>query len=95
MVTLLNVAQFHCAYILIECIGHLWTYVFSGDIVAMAMARRNVGMGPILRFYMGPKPWVIISDPDIVHELLNVHGVSTSHRPKHSYEHGCSLKTMA
>ncbi|CDH49792.1 cytochrome p450 [Lichtheimia corymbifera JMRC:FSU:9682] len=65
--------------------GHLWTYVFSGDIVAMAMARRNVDMGPVLRFYMGPKPWVVISDPDIVHDLLNVHGVSTSHRPKHSY----------
>lgn len=73
------------ARILNESTGHLWTYVFSGDIVAMAMARRNVDMGPILRFYMGPKPWIVISDPDMVHELLNVHGVSTSHRPKHSY----------
>ncbi|KAI7881898.1 cytochrome P450 [Lichtheimia hyalospora FSU 10163] len=42
-------------------------------------------MGPILLFHMGSKPWVVISDPDIAHELLNVHGVSTSHRPRHTY----------
>ncbi|KAJ8658608.1 hypothetical protein O0I10_005648 [Lichtheimia ornata] len=65
--------------------GHLWTYVFSGAIVGMEMARRNVDMGPILRFHMGPRLWVVISDADMVHELLNVHGVSTSCRPQYSY----------
>ncbi|CDH49791.1 cytochrome p450 [Lichtheimia corymbifera JMRC:FSU:9682] len=65
--------------------GHLWTYVFSGAIVGMEMARRNVDMGPILRFDMGPRSWVVVSDPDMVHELLNVHGVSTSCRPHYSY----------
>ncbi|CDS04181.1 hypothetical protein LRAMOSA07136 [Lichtheimia ramosa] len=65
--------------------GHLWTYVFSGDIAGMKMAQRNSDMGPILHFQMGSKPWIVISDPDMAHELLNVHGISTSHRPKHSY----------
>lgn len=66
-------------------VGHLWTYVFSGDIAGIKMAQRNSDMGPILHFQMGSKPWIVISDPDMAHELLNVHGISTSHRPKHSY----------
>lgn len=84
---IINLALFHCTHvhILIESIGHLWTYVFSGAIVGMEMARRNVDMGPILRFDMGPRSWVVISDADMVHELLNVHGVSTSCRPHYSY----------
>lgn len=55
------------------------------DIPAILMAQRNKDLGPIVRYNMGSQPWLIISDADMAHELLNTHGVATSHRANHTY----------
>lgn len=49
------------------------------------MAQRNKDMDPIVRYNMGSQPWLVISDAEIAHELLNTHGLVTSHRAKHTY----------
>ncbi|KAI9497144.1 cytochrome P450, partial [Zychaea mexicana] len=42
-------------------------------------------IGPIIRINMGVKPWVIIGDPYLAHEILKVNDAVTSGRPYHLY----------
>lgn len=62
------------------------SYLFTDDIPAILLAEQNANMGPILRVNMGCRPWMIISDRNMAHEVFNSNGASTSHRPKHTYE---------
>lgn len=38
-----------------------------------------------MRIYMGVQPIVFVSDALLAHQLMNVHGVKTAHRPDHIY----------
>lgn len=63
------------------------SFLLTDDIPAILMAEQNANnKEPILRINMGCRPWMIIVDRHMAHEVLNGHGASTSHRPKHTYE---------
>lgn len=44
-------------------------------------------IGPIIRVYFGVQPWIMISDPNIAHELFSTKGSVTSGRPWQLYSH--------
>lgn len=63
------------------------SFLFTDDIPGIMMAEQNANNEePILRVNMGCRPWMIIMDRHLAHEVFNSHGASTSHRPKHTYE---------
>ncbi|KAI9321051.1 cytochrome P450 [Dichotomocladium elegans] len=64
--------------------GHMLQFK-TGEIQAITMAKWHRDLGPIIRVNMGVKPWVVVADPHMAHEILSINGIATSNRPSHTY----------
>ncbi|KAJ8657340.1 hypothetical protein O0I10_006893 [Lichtheimia ornata] len=64
--------------------GHLLS---MGELPATTITKWHKKYGPIIRVYFGVQPWIMISDPNIAHELFSSKGSVTSGRPWQLYSH--------
>lgn len=44
-------------------------------------------LGPIIQLQMGVKRWIVISDPELAHEIFVNNGAHASSRPQDSFSH--------
>ncbi|KAI7881066.1 cytochrome P450 [Lichtheimia hyalospora FSU 10163] len=64
--------------------GHLFAFP-KDENPAATILKWQEETGPIMRIYMGVQPIIFISDAQLAHELLNMHGIKTANRPGHKY----------
>ncbi|KAI8138875.1 cytochrome P450 [Fennellomyces sp. T-0311] len=64
--------------------GHLFSLMESPS---GQMAKWQHQLGPIMKIYMGVKPWILLGDPHLAHEIFCQNGSVTSNRPFQYYTH--------
>ncbi|KAI9312910.1 cytochrome P450 [Dichotomocladium elegans] len=66
--------------------GHLLS--FKRDVMPVQMLTEwQKDLGPIMQIDMGVRRWVVITDPYLAHELMNIQGSITSGRPSYMFSH--------
>ncbi|KAI9493660.1 cytochrome P450 [Zychaea mexicana] len=63
-------------------LGHL---PMLAELPALKITEWQKELGPIVRVHMGQKPWIVISDPHLAHEIFSSNGAVTSGRPFQNY----------
>ncbi|KAI9493335.1 cytochrome P450 [Zychaea mexicana] len=59
-------------------IGHLLNFI---SMQAHKLKQWHDELGPVIRVQMGAQPWIVVSDPAIVHYLFVTKGATASNRP--------------
>lgn len=67
-------------------IGHILS--INMEMPAYTFKQWHTDHGPVLRVNLGAQEWVMVSDTDILQELLVHHGAASSSRPFVNYSSG-------
>ncbi|KAI9269164.1 cytochrome P450 [Phascolomyces articulosus] len=60
-------------------IGHLLNFIIKMQ--AHKLKVWHDELGPVIRLQIGAQPWIVVSDPSIVHYLFTTNGTTSSNRP--------------